>query len=86
MGKRTPLRPSYAANLGTLIAADIPVRAICQSCSKYRDVDLVGLARVKGSDYDLWGRRTRCRITAGCDGWNRFYFYGRGRYEIMRDG
>jgi hypothetical protein len=83
VGKRTPLRPAYTANLGTLIAADIPIRAMCDRCDGYRDVALRELAAVKGADYDLWGRRTRCRITAGCAGWNHFYFYGRGRYETM---
>lgn len=86
MGKRTPMRPSWTANLGVMIAGNVPVRAMCDSCDGYRDVDLVELAAIKGDGYDLWGRRTRCRITPGCGGWNRFYFYGRGRYETMRNG
>lgn len=86
MGKRTPIRPAYTANLSALIAAAVPVRAMCDRCSGYRDVDLVELAAIKGAEYDLWGRRTRCRITPDCPGWNRFYFFGRGRYETMRNG
>jgi hypothetical protein len=58
---------------------------MCDKCDGYREVDLVQLAGAMGPDYDLWNRRTRCRITDGCTGWNRFYFHGRGRYETMRD-
>lgn len=85
MGKRSSIRPAYTASLATLIAERIPVRAICEACKCYRDVDLEQLSSVKGAAYDLWGRRTRCRITEGCTGWNRFYFFGRGRFESMRD-
>ena len=86
MGKRTPIRPSYTANLASLIEAGAHVQASCEKCHEWKDVDLVELAAVKGADYDLWGRRTRCRITIGCDGWNRFYCDGRGRFSPMRDG
>ena len=85
MGKRTSIRPSYTQTIGLLLDFNIPVRAMCDTCPGFRDVDLAALAAIKGEDYDLWGRRTRCRITEGCKGMNRFYFYGRGRYETMRD-
>jgi hypothetical protein len=58
---------------------------MCDTCSGYRDVDLAALALIKGAEYSLWGRRTRCRITSGCSGWNRFYVDGRGRFSPMRD-
>lgn len=67
-----------------MIAERVRVRAMCDRCGKHRDIDLVEIARVKGLDYDLWGRRTRCRLTADCGGWNSFYFNGRGRFEPLR--
>lgn len=85
MGKRTPSRPTYTANLVALIAEDVTVKAMCERCNASRIVDLAALVAVKGADYDLWCRRTRCRITEGCGGWCRFYFNGRGRFEPMRD-
>jgi len=85
MGKRTPTRPSYAASLATLIEAGTRVQACCEKCRAWKEVDLVALAAVKHADYDLWGRRTRCRITPGCTGWNRFYCDGRGRFAPMHD-
>jgi len=84
MGKRTSLRPFYTRDIASLIAADVHVRALCDTCDGFRSVDLVALAAIKGADYDLWGKRTRCRLTTGCQGWNRFYFNGRGRFEPMR--
>lgn len=85
MGKRPSIRPTYTASLAALIEAGIPVRASCHACGGWRDVDLVALAEVKGAGYDLWGKTTRCRITEGCAGRVRFLFYGRGRFEPMRD-
>jgi hypothetical protein len=85
MGKRTSLRPSWTADLAALIASETPVRASCHACEGWRDVDLEALAAVKGAHYDLWGKTTRCRITEGCNGKVRFMFYGRGRFEPMRD-
>ena len=86
MGKRTPGRPSYTASLATLIADGRKVQACCEKCREWKDVDLAELAAIKGADYDLWGRRTRCRITDGCGGWNRFYCDGRFGLTPMRDG
>ena len=85
MGKRTPIRPAYTANLATMIAADVPCRAICDTCKGWRDLDLVALAEKIGADATLWGKRTRCRLTAGCAGVNRFYYGGSGRFSPMRD-
>jgi len=85
MGKRSPLRPSWTCSLRALIEAGVTVRGMCDTCGQGRDVDLVRLAQIKGDAFDLWNRRTRCRLTAGCQGWNRFYHGGRGRMEAMRD-
>ncbi len=68
-----------------MMEAGVACSARCDSCGKWKDVDLVALAQAKGKDFDLWGKRTRCRITDGCQGWNRFYCNGRGRLESMRD-
>jgi hypothetical protein len=54
-------------------------------CGAWRDLDLAALAAKVGPTYSLWNRRTRCRLTEGCAGWNRFYSSGRGRLEPMRD-
>ncbi|MDD3798319.1 MAG: hypothetical protein PHE36_03975 [Novosphingobium sp.] len=68
-----------------MISEGVHCAACCDTCREWKDVDLQALAQVKGPDYDLWGKRTRCRITPGCNGWNRFYCNGRGRLEPMRD-
>lgn len=86
MGKTAPARPEWTADLGALIAAHASVGAICDGCDGWRDIDLIELAGAMGLEYDLWDRRTCCRITDGCSGWNRFYFDGRGRFEPMRGG
>ncbi len=84
MGKGTPSRPAWAANLGAMIDGRVLCSACCDRCRAWKEVDLEQLAQAKGRDYSLWGKRTRCRITPGCDGFNRFYCNGRGRLEPMR--
>lgn len=68
-----------------MIAEDIQCRGICDTCRKYKDVDLVKLAEIKGLDYSLWNRRTACRLTPGCNGKVRFYCSGRFAMTMMRD-
>lgn len=85
MGKRTPIRPDWTANLATLIASGEKVRAMCDRCPAYRDLDLPALAAAKGADFSLWGKVSHCRLTEGCPGRNRFYFSGRGKFSPMRD-
>lgn len=80
------MRPDYTANLGSLIAAGIPVRADCRGgCGKWKDVDLVALAAKVGPELDLWNRHPRCNMTEGCQGRVTFTFFGRGMFENMRD-
>ena len=62
MGKRTPIRPCYTTSLAKLIESGTRVQACCEKCREWKELDLVALAGIKGADYDLWGRRTRCRI------------------------
>jgi len=79
-------RPGWTKNLGTLIKARCEVRAWCDTCNApFVVVDVAKLAQLKGLDYSLWNRRTECRLTDGCTGWNRFYCDGRGMMEKMRD-
>jgi len=58
--------------LGGMIDAGQLVKAHCNRCGKWREIDLVELAARVGRDYSLIDRRCRCRITEGCDGWNSF--------------
>jgi hypothetical protein len=37
-------------------------------------VDLIQLRLRVGGKYSLVNRRCRCRLTANCPGWNRFYY------------
>jgi hypothetical protein len=86
MPKKDRGRAAWTKNLGTLITASREVRAFCDTCrAPFVVVDLVKLAAIKGEDYSLWNRRTKCRLTEGCPGWNRFYCDGRGMMEKMRD-
>jgi hypothetical protein len=79
-------RPSWTENLRTLIASDREVRAWCDTCpAPFVIVDVPALARIKGEDYSLWNRRTKCRLTVDCPGWNRFYCEGSSMMEMMRD-
>lgn len=50
------------------------VRVTCTVCRQGRDVDLDGLIAAKGPDYSLVNRRSRCKFTKGCRGWNRFFY------------
>jgi len=49
------------------------VTTSCQTCRAYREIDLVELATRVGPQYSLVNRRCRCRLTKGCQGWNRFF-------------
>jgi hypothetical protein len=51
---------------------------MCDTCSNWRDIDLDELPEKIGADFSLWNRRTRCRLTEGSHGWNRFYYGGSG--------
>lgn len=85
MGKGIPIRPGWAENLGTLIASGERVRASCDTCRGWKDVDLVALAAIKGEAYDLWNKRTSCKITPGCKGRVLFLVSGRGKFSPMKD-
>ena len=79
------LRPSWTRNIGEMIDAGIACQAFCDRCGKFRAIDLSALAMRLGRDFDLWNRRTRCRLTPGCTGFNRFQHGGRGVMRHMWD-
>ena len=86
MGKKPPLRPAWTENLGALIDAGATVRACCAGqCKKWKDIDLEALAAIKGRDYDLWNKRSVCRLTDGCEGAVRFRFSGLGMMRVLHD-
>ena len=85
MARRTPIRPTWTKNLGAMIAEGITVRGSCDTCGQWRDVDLPRLASIKGEDFDLWNRRTRCQLTPDCKGRVRFLHSGRGPMAGMWD-
>lgn len=77
MAKGAPILPAWTRSIGAAIDAGGRIRASCTRCGKWRDVDLVALAAHVGRTYCLIDRRCRCRMTAACDGWNRFlYLHG----------
>ena len=55
--QRRASHPDYTAN-GTLIAEDLPVRAVCRKCGAFKQVDLAAMAAKIGADLDLWNRLT----------------------------
>lgn len=86
MGKNAPLRPAWTESLGGLIDAGVTVRACCHGqCKKFKDIDLEALAAIKGRDYDLWNRRSVCRLTEGCEGPVKFRFSGFGMMRALYD-
>lgn len=67
-----------------MIAVGVGVRVICTACHTYRDIDIEALRKRVGGDFSLFNRRCRCRLSPGCEGWNRF-FYLNGRAWPMWD-
>jgi hypothetical protein len=85
MGKRAPLRPSWTASVGTMMANGITAKAYCDRCGQWSAVDLARIAVIKGEDFDLWNRSTRCTLTDGCSGRVKFLHSGQGVMRPMRD-
>lgn len=74
MGKNAPLVPDWVRSLDALIAAKVRVTANCTLCGAHDFIDLEALREKVGGEYSLWNRRCRCRLTPGCEGWNRFRY------------
>jgi hypothetical protein len=84
MAKRAAIVPQWARTLDGLIAGGHPVRVWCDRCGVWREIDLIALRDRVGGDYSLINRRTRCRLTEGCAGWNRFT-YQHGVFRPLRE-
>lgn len=66
------------SNLGRIIRTGIRVRARCDDCKatkEFTPADIEALAAKTSYRYSLVDRRCRCRLTPGCDGWNRFDYH-----------
>jgi len=74
MAKRACIFPSWVESLDAGIAEEGRIQGRCAKCGEVRRVDLAALRDVKGGAYSLKNRRTRCKLTAGCDGWVRFHY------------
>ena len=85
MGKTNTRRPAWTATLGAMLDNGVSCRATCTKCDAWRDIDLEALAAKIGLDTTLWNKRTRCRLTDGCAGRNRFMEGSRGMFRLMED-
>lgn len=70
--------------LGYMIEHGRHIRVMCTGCREWRDLDLVALAEKVGPEYSLYNRRCRCRLTPGCEGWNKFHIR-KGAYRPFWD-
>ena len=71
------MRWAWLETLEAMIEHDAKIRVWCEKCRIYRDIsqdDLRALSAKVGPEYSLWNRRCRCRLTEGCDGWNKFSY------------
>lgn len=50
------------------------VHVRCDLCKQCRDVDLDAIIAAKGDNHSLVNKRYRCKLTPGCEGWNRFHY------------
>jgi hypothetical protein len=66
--------PIWTRTLGDMLNHGCEVRVSCEKCREWRDVDLDALAARVGLEYSLIDRRSRCKLTPACDGWNRFMY------------
>lgn len=59
---------SYARNF------ELRIWAVCETCGQRREIDLQKLNERMPWGYTLINRRCRCKLTAGCEGWNVFEY------------
>ena len=75
-----PSIPTWASDVRAMMRAyatdsRFTIRVRCLTCRGSRELafrDLERIADSKGLSYSLYNRRTRCRLTTRCDGWNVF--------------
>ncbi len=74
MAKHAGILRAFTRDLDAMIEANAHIRAWCEGCKEWRDLDLLALRDKVGGSYSLLNRRCRCRLTPGCTGWNRFMY------------
>jgi hypothetical protein len=77
MAKSGAIPPTWVRTLGSMLDDPGQVTVTCTLCRRFKLLlvsDLVALAEIKGRSYSLINRRCRCRMTVGCEGWNRFHY------------
>jgi len=75
--KNEGITPSWVMTLGSMAdtIAERPefyIQVRCRKCRQFKTLDIPTLTAKLGRDYRLLDKRTRCRLTPGCDGWNVF--------------
>lgn len=59
--------------LADMVKVGIDAKTFCTACDGGQLVDIPALIEKVGPDYKLYNKRTRCRMTEGCAGFNRFW-------------
>lgn len=67
--------PTWVQTLDLSIAfGNVQIKGWCSKCGKVKPVDFVKLREIKGGDFSLINKRTRCKLTEGCSGWVKFHY------------
>jgi hypothetical protein len=74
MAKRGAYFPGWVETLGAMSDGNAKIMASCVDCGAHKIVDIERLIEIKGRSYSLVNRRSRCRLTPGCNGWVRFFY------------
>jgi len=59
--------------LSAMLRIGIKAKSFCTHCDASRVLDIPALIERTSPDFRLFNKRTRCRMTEGCQGWNRFW-------------
>jgi hypothetical protein len=73
MAKRAANFPAWVQTLGAMVDEGARIRAWCSGCGRCTDMDIAALTAIKGRDYSLIDRRSRCKMPT-CKGWVRFHY------------
>lgn len=82
MAKTVEFWPKWVETVSDMIAAETVVRAACEKCRTFFDVDLVALKVLKGGSYSLIDKYPRCKISA-CRG-RCFFLYSSSSSTPLR--
>lgn len=72
-----PIVLDAVSTLAKIIRNEREIQVWCEKCRAlhvFTQAELIALAEKVGPEFSLIDRRCRCRLTPGCDGWNRFDF------------